>query len=239
MEGHYQKEATIASGESLSGAVALGGLAPYAVILPAALTGTILTFQVSADGTNFHNLYDAFGNEKKVTVAADRMVYLDQSEFLGLAALKVRSGTAATPTTEGAARTITLLLAREALLAGPPQRTIPTKDAGSNWVADHKVVNSANATGAGVAATDAPTAGQKRAMVEFVISTDTAMNVQLQEETSGTVMHGPHYLPANGQITICPRSSPASKLATADKKYILVASVAGNVTIESWSYSEA
>lgn len=113
-----------------------------------------------------------------------------------------------------------------------------TKDAGSSWVAEHKVVNSANAT-AGVAVTDVPTGGQKRVMVEFVITTDTAMSITLKEETSATVMHGPFYLLGSSTIQIVPRSQPASKLATADKRYMVWSSAIGNITVETWTYSEA
>lgn len=113
-----------------------------------------------------------------------------------------------------------------------------TTDAGFATTTAHKRVNSANAT-AGIDITDAPTSGQKRVLVDLVISTDTAMNVVIEEETSGTDFHGPYYLPANGSMQITTRATPMSKLATADKKYRAIASAAGNLTIETWSYSEA
>lgn len=113
-----------------------------------------------------------------------------------------------------------------------------TKDAGANWTAVHLVVNSADATG-GVDISAAPTSGQKRVLVDLVISVGTTMAVSIIEETSGTVMHGPFYMAANTVMQITPRSTPMSKLPTADKKYRVDTSVAGSVTIETWTYSEA
>lgn len=112
------------------------------------------------------------------------------------------------------------------------------KDAGFNQTIVHKVVNSADATGI-IDISDAPSVGQKLVLVDILISTDTAMNVTVLEETSGTVMHGPIYLAANAIVQVTTRATPMSKLATADKKYRLDASVAGNVTVETWTFSEA
>ncbi len=84
----------------------------------------------------------------------------------------------------------------------------------------------------------APTAGQKLVLVGLVISVGAAMNVTLKEQTSGTVLGGPYYLPANGQIVI-PAGSRILKTQTADKKIQAQASVAGNLTIETWAFSEA
>lgn len=113
-----------------------------------------------------------------------------------------------------------------------------TKDAGANWTAVHLVVNSSNAT-SGVDICAAPTSLQKRVLTDLVVSVGTAMAVSILEETSGTVMHGPYYMDANAVIQITPRSTPMSKLATADKKYRVVTSAAGNITVETWTYSEA
>lgn len=111
-----------------------------------------------------------------------------------------------------------------------------TWDAGSLWVATHTITNSADMT-AGANVSGVPLAGEKLVLTDLVISTDTAMNVTIKEETSGTVMHGPYYLPANGTIQLTTRSK-MSKLATADKHYQAIASIAGHITVETWTYSE-
>lgn len=111
------------------------------------------------------------------------------------------------------------------------------KDAGENWAATHTVTNSADMTSA-ANVSPAPTGGQKLVLTDLVITVDTAMSVTIKEETSGTTIHGPFYMAANSSFQITTRSR-MSKLATADKKYQAQASVAGNITVETWVYSEA
>ncbi len=104
-------------------------------------------------------------------------------------------------------------------------------------LADHTRTNSADMT---TAADVSPAAdsGHKLVLKDLVVSTDTAMNFQLQEETSATVVAGPYYLPANGTIQITPLARYL-KLPTADRKIQGKASVAGNITVECWTISEA
>lgn len=98
---------TITNGQSLSGEVDLGGACLLAIELPAAFTGTVLTFQASrAPGGTFKNVYDDSGSEVSVAVGAGRMVSIDTAALM-LAPyryIKVRSGTSASPTVEGADR---------------------------------------------------------------------------------------------------------------------------------------
>jgi len=84
----------------------------------------------------------------------------------------------------------------------------------------------------------APSGGKKLVLTGLVISVGAAMNVTLKEQTSGTVLAGPFYLPANGAIVI-PPGSRILKTATADKKIQAIASAAGGITIETWAFSEA
>lgn len=109
--------ATIASGASLSGVAqpnsdpytSLGNLAVYGVIMPAAWTAANLTFQLSNDGTNYFDVYDANGAEVVVNADASRFILVPPSLFLSGAKLKVRSGYSAAAVAQGADRTITLL----------------------------------------------------------------------------------------------------------------------------------
>jgi hypothetical protein len=101
-----QATVTIANGQSLSAAFCVGQGVPLSVQMPAAFTGTALTFQGSGDNTTYQNLYDDAGNELSVVVAASRNVKLPASDLAGYPFLKIRSGTAGTPTTEGADRTL-------------------------------------------------------------------------------------------------------------------------------------
>ena len=99
---NYAKTATIANAGQLSGAVNMGGMTPVGLFVPAAFTGTALTFFVSdaADGT-YVELRDDAGAAYTVTVAPGGYVALDPEKFRGVRHLKVRSGSA-----EGAERVI-------------------------------------------------------------------------------------------------------------------------------------
>jgi hypothetical protein len=114
-----------------------------------------------------------------------------------------------------------------------------TRDAGPAWTSAFGVssaaVVSADMTSA-AALTDAPTAGQKLVIVDIVASSDTAMNILFEEETSGTDIFKV-FVPANGMVQITPRGKV--KLATADKKLTGKASVAGNVAFTVTYFSEA
>lgn len=114
-----------------------------------------------------------------------------------------------------------------------------TRDAGPSWTSAFGVsgaaVVSADMTTA-AAVTDAPTSGQKIVITDIVLSADTAMNVLLEEETSGTDIWKV-FIPANGTVQITPRGKV--KLATVDKKLTAKASVAGNIAVTAHYYSEA
>ncbi len=96
--------ATIANGQQLSDAVDLQGSRLMAVLLPASLTGTALTFEVSHDGTNFAPLYKTDGDAVSYTVATSRYVLVEYEHFAAFRFVKVKSGSA-----EGGARSVVLL----------------------------------------------------------------------------------------------------------------------------------
>jgi hypothetical protein len=102
--------ATIANGQSLSGALNLGGLRLFRIATPTAITGTTLTFQASYDGTTWNNLYDATGTEVSMTVAASRSIVIDPAVFASVNHLKIRSGTSGTPVNQGQDSTLQLVL---------------------------------------------------------------------------------------------------------------------------------
>jgi hypothetical protein len=116
------------------------------------------------------------------------------------------------------------------------QSAVETQDGGPAWETEHQVTNSADMTGAADVTGD-PTVGQHIIVTDVVISVGTVMNVTLLEETSGTVVGGPYYLPANGTVQITPRGE--WRLPIADRRLRADASVAGNITVEIWYHSEA
>lgn len=116
-----------------------------------------------------------------------------------------------------------------------------TLDAGPSWTSVWGVsgvpFTSADQHSAVASVTDVPTSGQKLCIDDLIFSTDTAMNVTFKEETSGTVVFGPWYLPANTTIQVTPRGK--KKLPTANKKLQVITSVAGNITVQAGYHSEA
>jgi len=77
--------------------------------MPAAWTAADITFQVSADGSTYCNLYEEDGTEFTLTVGASYHVMISPDSLWGAHWIKVRSGTAGTPVNQAAARTITLV----------------------------------------------------------------------------------------------------------------------------------
>jgi len=98
--------AVIANGESLSAAVNVQSVPLCRIIMPAEWTAANLTLQTSSDGTTFNNLYNEDGTEVLIQAAASRSILLYAGNYLGIAFIKVRSGTSGSPVAQGAARNI-------------------------------------------------------------------------------------------------------------------------------------
>lgn len=104
------KTATIPNGTAVSNTVDLGKETLLGYIMPAAWTATGLTFQTSPDGVlTPADVYDATGTEISHVVAASRVVRVNPADWVGVRFIKIRSGTAASPVNQGAARDIILL----------------------------------------------------------------------------------------------------------------------------------
>lgn len=103
--------AAILSGASLGAAVDLAEQRLHRIAMPAAWTVAGLTFQVSADGVTFNDLYNETGEYALTSsvVGASRSIVLDQAIFYGIRYLKVRSGTGAAAVNQAADRTLTLV----------------------------------------------------------------------------------------------------------------------------------
>lgn len=96
--------ATIAISTQLSDAIDLGASSLNAIQMPAAFTGTTMTFEGSFDGTTYAAVYDGAGVQVTATVAASRFIVLTPGDFSGVRYLKIKSGSS-----ETAARSVTLL----------------------------------------------------------------------------------------------------------------------------------
>lgn len=107
-----------------------------------------------------------------------------------------------------------------------------TYDGGPAWKSIFGVsgatFTSADQSASAAAVTDAPGTGQTLVIDDVEISVDTAMRVDLKEETSGTVV-GSYYMAANTTIQLTPRGR--KELATAAKKLTVQTSAAGNIRV--------
>jgi hypothetical protein len=115
-----------------------------------------------------------------------------------------------------------------------------TKDGGAGWTTSRGIsgarFTSADQSGSVASITDAPTADQKLVITDLLISSDTALRLDFNIESSGAVIETV-YMAANETKQITPRGK--WKLATADKKLQVQSSVAGNISITPFYYSEA
>jgi hypothetical protein len=103
--------ASISSGSSLTGALNLGGLRLFAIVIPSAWTSANLTFQMSPDaGTTWVNIYDINGNELTAVAAASECIVLTPVSFSSFQYLRIRSGTSSSAVSQAADRSLQLLL---------------------------------------------------------------------------------------------------------------------------------
>src|SRR5688500_14074158 len=80
---------------------------------------------------------------------------------------------------------------------------LPSGDGGPVWTPGRGNLSSADLTTL-TDRTAAPASGQKIVVDDLWVSVETAMRVDLKEETSGTVLWSA-YLPANGSVQFTPR----------------------------------
>jgi hypothetical protein len=97
--------AAIASSATTSDAINLAGMNLVGLVMPAAFTGTTVTFQASVDGTNYFDVYNTAGTQLSVTVGTSQYICLWPSDLASIKNLKLVSGA-----TEAAARSITLVM---------------------------------------------------------------------------------------------------------------------------------
>lgn len=107
-----QRSVTIPNGAAITGDIDLGSETLAGIVVPASWTAANLTFQASADGVTYSNLFDGFGVEVTASAAASRFIALNAADFAGVRALRVRSGTSGTPVNQGADRVLTLVSLR-------------------------------------------------------------------------------------------------------------------------------
>lgn len=87
---------TIGNGATVSDALDLTGLAVVALVFPASMTGTTMTFQGSVDGTNYLALYNTAGSALSITVQSSSIVLFSAYDLVGMKFIKLVSGSAET-----------------------------------------------------------------------------------------------------------------------------------------------
>jgi hypothetical protein len=87
----WKQTGTIANGQQLSTAIDLRYAGELGLVIPAAFTGTAVTFEVSVDNVTFQPLYGTDGNAVSVTVAQGRS-YVLPSAVVPWPWVKIKSG---------------------------------------------------------------------------------------------------------------------------------------------------
>lgn len=102
----------ILNGTSLAAGVKTDWSHVLSLGMPAAWTAAVITMQVSQDGITYRNLFDEFGSEVTLTVAAGNEVALPVTRLAPYGWVKLRSGTAAAPVAQGANSLFTFVMRR-------------------------------------------------------------------------------------------------------------------------------
>jgi hypothetical protein len=102
--------ATIPAGEALSSSVDLSSGALAMVFAPSEWSGANVSFQISADGVAWADLFDASGAEVVRPLAAGTAVAVDPSLTTAALHVRIRSGPRAAPVAQEVEQVFTLVL---------------------------------------------------------------------------------------------------------------------------------
>ena len=104
--GNYtSRTPVISNGTTTSNAVDLLGQVLVQIQIPAAFTGTAISFQSSHDDTTYQALYNDSNTQLSITVGAGRNYNIAPTDFAGCRYLKIVSNAS-----EGSDRSIRLIL---------------------------------------------------------------------------------------------------------------------------------
>lgn len=87
---------------TISDEVNISGYYVAAIKMPDAWNTANLTFQASADCSNYGNVYDIYGSLYTVNAAAGRYISVNPADFSGARCIKIRSGTPTVTVTQSA-----------------------------------------------------------------------------------------------------------------------------------------
>lgn len=97
-------DATISNGQTKSNSINMSGTLLKTILLPAAFTGSTLTFEVSEDNSTFLPYYNINNMPVTIDISTGRAYGLGAIDFYSIKYLKIVSGSA-----EAAERTIKLI----------------------------------------------------------------------------------------------------------------------------------
>ena len=107
----HWRTCTIPSAQAVSDAIDVRGYSVVGVLLPAAWTAASLTFQGSADGSNFGYLSDSTGAEISVaSPGATKLVNFSASWFQACGWIRLVSGPNAAVIPQAASRSLVVIL---------------------------------------------------------------------------------------------------------------------------------
>lgn len=107
----FRQDVIIASGASVSDALATSGLAIVGIVMPSAWTAAKLGFDVSLDGVNWATAYDNGGNYEQATVQASSFICIPLTDAIFAPFIRPKSVDASNvAVNQGGSRTLTLVL---------------------------------------------------------------------------------------------------------------------------------
>jgi len=107
---------TFAANGITSSSINLNGYVLVGLISAVTWTAADLTMQASVDNTNFFDVYDKYGAEMVLKTGgtafttSSKFIPLAPADYIPYTFLRFRSGSAATPVTQAAGRTITAII---------------------------------------------------------------------------------------------------------------------------------
>ena len=108
--GALVTQANVIINLTTSAAIDLAGSTLQGIVMPATWTTANLTFQASADGVPFNDMYTESGTEVNVSAGASRYIRLEPGLWTSVRFLQIRSGTTGTPVAQAASRTLVIVV---------------------------------------------------------------------------------------------------------------------------------
>lgn len=100
----FSDTVTISNGTTTSGVIDLQGRGVVAIVIPAAFTGTAITFSMSPNNVTFQTMYNSSNSALTTTVTQGRTYAVTPTDLIGARYLKIISNAS-----EGGDRLVTVI----------------------------------------------------------------------------------------------------------------------------------